>query len=212
MKCSPKTFGRIAVATFGLLAFSQAWAHHPMDGATPTTFWQGFLSGIGHPVIGIDHLAFILTVGLLAFSLRASAARLILPAAFALATVAGALAHVQAAALPWSETVIALSVLLGGLLVLARVELSVLVLSVAAGGFGVFHGYAYGEAIIGAEPTPLLAYLASFALMQFALIAGIAFGLAALARRVERAPVLLGRGGGVLATATGSLLLASNLS
>jgi urease accessory protein len=31
---------------------------------------------------------------------------------------------------------------------------------------GIFHGYAYGEAIIGAEMSPLAAYLVSFTLIQ----------------------------------------------
>ena len=32
---------------------------------------------------------------------------------------------------------------------------------------GLFHGWAYGQAIIGAESTPLLAYLLSFSLTQY---------------------------------------------
>ncbi len=34
---------------------------------------------------------------------------------------------------------------------------------------GAVHGYAYGEAIVGAESTPLLAYLCGFTLVQFAI-------------------------------------------
>jgi urease accessory protein len=32
---------------------------------------------------------------------------------------------------------------------------------------GIFHGYAYGEAIIGANMTPLLAYLLGFSVIQY---------------------------------------------
>ena len=52
------------VSTVGLQA--PAWAHHAMDMALPQTFSQGLLSGLGHPVIGIDHLAAIVGVGMLA--------------------------------------------------------------------------------------------------------------------------------------------------
>jgi urease accessory protein len=47
---------------------------------------------------------------------------------------------------------------------------------------GLAHGYAYGESIAGAEPTPLIAYLAGFVIVQ------IAIGAAgyALARAVDR--------------------------
>ena len=41
-------------------------AHHPNGGETPSNFIQGFLSGLGHPVIGIDHLVFVVAIGLLA--------------------------------------------------------------------------------------------------------------------------------------------------
>jgi urease accessory protein len=44
------------------------------------------------------------------------------------------------------------------------------------------HGYAYGESIVGAEPTPLVAYLAGFTLIQLAIVLA-AF---AAARYVDR--------------------------
>ena len=43
-----------------------ALAHHPMGGAAATTAWQGFVSGVAHPVVGLDHLAFLLAAGVLA--------------------------------------------------------------------------------------------------------------------------------------------------
>jgi urease accessory protein len=43
-----------------------AEAHHAMGGTTPQTLAQGLLSGLAHPVIGLDHLAFTLAAGLLA--------------------------------------------------------------------------------------------------------------------------------------------------
>jgi urease accessory protein len=40
---------------------------------------------------------------------------------------------------------------------------------------GLFHGGAYGEAIIGAENTPLVAYLIGFALIQYGIALGAGF-------------------------------------
>src|ERR1044071_6160591 len=45
------------------LMTASASAHHVMGGKMPTTFAEGFLSGLGHPVIGPDHLAFLLAIG-----------------------------------------------------------------------------------------------------------------------------------------------------
>ena len=53
------------VATTVMLLPSVVWAHHFMEDQLPQTFAQGFLSGLAHPVIGVDHLAFIIATGLL---------------------------------------------------------------------------------------------------------------------------------------------------
>ena len=42
---------------------SNAFAHHPLGGAAPETMLHGFLSGVGHPLIGFDHLAFVFAIG-----------------------------------------------------------------------------------------------------------------------------------------------------
>ena len=47
-----------AAAMAILLTASPAFAHHAMGGGVPSTLGQGLLSGFGHPVIGVDHLAF----------------------------------------------------------------------------------------------------------------------------------------------------------
>ena len=47
---------------------------------------------------------------------------------------------------------------------------------------GIAHGYAYGESIVGAEPTPMIAYLAGFTLVQLAVM----FAASAAARYLDR--------------------------
>jgi urease accessory protein len=188
-----------------------AHAHHPMGGMTPATFTEGMLSGIGHPVIGIDHLAFLVVAALLSFTLRGNA-RYLVPVAFIAATVVGTLIHLGAADLPMSETVIALSALLGGLAVMFKGSLPALLLGSLFAVFGIYHGYAYGEAIVGAEQTPLLSYLLGFAMTQYAIIAGGVALLSALAARSARMQSLAVRSGAWFATVTGAVFLGLGLA
>ena len=194
-----------------MLAAPLAMAHHPMGGATPSTFSEGLLSGFGHPIIGVDHFAFLLVAALLSFTLSGKS-RYLVPLAFVGATVGGTLFHLGAADLPLTEAVIALSALLGGLAVLLNRSASVLLMAGLFAVIGVFHGYAYGEAIIGAEQTPLLSYLVGFAIMQYAVIAGGIKVLEYLAGRSDRLQSLATRVGGLFATATGTLFLALSMS
>ncbi len=109
----------LILAGVGLLAAGPALAHHPMGGATPSTMTEGLLSGLGHPIIGIDHLAFLVVVALLAFRLS-GAARWLAPAAFVGGTLGGALLHLRAVDLPMAELLVALTVVVGGITVLYK--------------------------------------------------------------------------------------------
>ena len=81
---------RCAFAAAALAASAgPAAAHHVMGGRTPATFTQGLLSGLGHPIIGVDHLAFVVAVGIAVGVARLSLA---LPAVF--------IALIMAACLP----------------------------------------------------------------------------------------------------------------
>lgn len=157
-------------AVLSLLGSGSALAHHPLGGGTPETFMHGFLSGVGHPVIGIDHFAFVVAVGLVA---AFAARRFVSPLAFVVATMVGCLLHFGGLMLPMSELLIAVSVLALGAVVLSGKRLSDLTQIAAFSVAGLFHGFAYGGAIIGAEATPLVAYLAAFSLTQFLIAAGV---------------------------------------
>lgn len=175
-----------------ILVPGAALAHHPMGGETPATLWQGFASGVGHPVIGFDHLAFIIGMAMLALLTKAPR---IMPVAFVAACVIGTLIHLQAVTLPAAELMIAASVLLVGVLGLAGARLPVVAAAALFAVAGVFHGYAYGEAVVGAETTPILAYLIGFAATQCA----IAWGLQLLAERSVRMAEWIKAGAGVAA-------------
>jgi urease accessory protein len=210
-RTTPPTHVRTALALGAMMLAPLAQAHHPMGGATPSTFVEGLLSGIGHPVIGIDHFAFLVVIALFS-TMQQGSVRYLLPLAFVGATVGGTLYHLGAADLPLTETVIALSVLLGGLGVLFKRTLPALLLGGLFAVVGIYHGYAYGEAIVGAESTPLLAYLAGFALVQYAVIVGGIKLLELAARRSSSLQATATRVGGVATAAVGAVFLGMSLS
>lgn len=199
------------LTTAAILATPLAQAHHMMGGKTPDTFMQGLLSGIAHPVIGVDHFAFLVVAALLAFTLKGSA-RYLVPLAFVGATVAGTLYHVGAQDLPMTEVMVALSVLLGGVAVFLKRSVPALLMGALFGVIGVFHGYAYGESIVGAEQTPLVSYLLGFAMIQYLVIAGGTKAMQLLAARSTRVQDLATRSGAAFATITGGVFLAMNLA
>ena len=159
-----------ALSLMALLPLPAA-AHHPMDGAMPETLWQGFASGIGHPVIGLDHLAFLLAAGVLAAALpRGDAFRAM--AGFLAAGMVGLTLHMAGIGLGMTEALVATSVLLTGLALLVAKRVSAPALLAGFALAGLFHGHAFAEAVIGAEATPIIAYLAGLAVIQGALILG----------------------------------------
>lgn len=173
MIAKASAFGLILTAGLWLTA-SPALAHHPFGGETPSNAIQGFLSGLGHPVVGPDHLAFVIASGLLAAVIGHG---LRIPLGFVLASLAGTGIHLMGMDLPAPELWISFSVLLFGVLLALKAKPNVLIVVALAALAGVFHGYAYGEAIVGAEMTPLMAYLLGFAGIQMA-IATASFGFA----------------------------------
>lgn len=194
------------IAALLALAPLPALAHHPMGGATPSTLWEGFASGIGHPMIGPDHLAFLLAAGVLAAALppgRGVLAVLV----FVLGGLFGSLAHVGGVGFGPVEALVALSVAAAGAALLRGVPAALLPAGFALAGLA--HGHAFAEAIIGAEPTPLVAYLAALALTQ----AAIGLGTMLLARRVAAAGhgAMLHRAAGAAGLAAGIALLGVSL-
>jgi urease accessory protein len=171
-----------------------AAAHHVMGGEMPSTFGQGFLSGLGHPVIGPDHLAFLVAVGV---AVGVGGLSLALPIVFVAASAIGVALHVYGFELPGVELIVALSVVLIGALVASGRALPLAAWAALFGLAGIAHGYAYGESIVGAELTPLWAYLIGLVIIQSALSVGVALitrrtgeSVSAIAPRLAGAVVL----------------------
>ena len=165
----------LSAAAMILMSAGAAFAHHPLGGMTPQTALHGLLSGIGHPVIGFDHLAFVVGVGLIAAFHRS---KLAMPAAFVSGTMAGTMLTVSAFTLPLAEIVITASVVVAGMVAMRGKVADLRFAAALAVIAGLFHGWAYGAAVVGAETTPLVAYLAGFGLVQMAIAGGIALGAA----------------------------------
>ena len=164
-----KAIRLIALAAASLatsFAAGPAFAHHVMDGRLPGTFTQGLLSGLGHPVIGLDHFAAIVAVGCLAAAHPKGWGLVI---GFVMAMMAGVAAHLQGATLPGAEIIVAGTVIGLGLILAIRRDLSAPVALVLFAAVGWVHGYALGESIFGAEQTPLYAYLLGLAVIQSAI-------------------------------------------
>lgn len=194
---------RAFAAGAALLAASPALAHHPLDGAPMATVAQGLLSGVGHPVLGFDHLLFVAAAGAAA---ALAGLRLAGPAAYLGAMLLGCALMAGGVGLPAREAVIALSLLaVGGVLASGRPAGRAGTLALLA-GFGLFHGSAFGEAIAGAEAGAgvLGGYLVGLGVTQYA----IALAAGALTLRLSRgdtaAPNL--RVAGALAAGAGLLL------
>ena len=137
----------LSVIPFFLMTAS-ASAHHVMGGKIPTTFAEGFLSGLGHPVIGPDHLAFLLAIGV---AVGVGGLNLVLPLLFVVASAIGVTLHVNGVNLPGAEIVVAVSVLFAGFLIARGRALPVSLWAILFAAAGLFHGYAFGEFIFGAE-------------------------------------------------------------
>ena len=154
----------LVITSAFLINVKPAAAHHLLDGRIPANFFEGFMTGLAHPIIGLDHFAFVLAIGCLAAGLPRG---FLLPGCFLAAAMAGTGIHLLGVSLPLTEIAVSLSVIIIGIILAFKPNLNVNIIAALGALAGLFHGYAYGESIFGAEMTPLLSYLAGFTIMQF---------------------------------------------
>lgn len=122
-----------------LVSLAPAAAHaHSVVGVS-----DGLLSGLAHPVSGLDHIVAMVSVGLWGAQLGRPAIW-VLPVTFPLVMAVGGFLALIGVALPGTEIGIAISaVLLGAMVMLAaRPPLPLAAALVAC--FAIFHGYAHG--------------------------------------------------------------------
>ncbi|MEB3265808.1 MAG: HupE/UreJ family protein [Cyanobacteriota bacterium] len=185
-----------AAATTGLvLAAMPALAHHLEAGQQPAGLLAGLMSGLAHPLLGPDHLLVLLAIGLAGWRHPARWIPLLV-----VCSLLGSLAGLAWPGLPGAELLVALSLMAAGGVALRRLPAWLMPPLIAC------HGYVLSGVMVGAEPTPLGAYLLGLGLIQVLLLgAGVA-----LAHRLERLRPLLAAGVigvgvlSTLATALGS--------
>jgi urease accessory protein len=168
----------VPALAFAALAASPALAHHPMGGTTPATLGQGLLSGLGHPILGLDHLAALIAVGLVAS--RFASGALLLPVLWIVGMGGGAFAHMQSIDLPAGEILVAASVIVIAALAIWRPALPLPAIGALFAAAGFAHGHALAEAIIGADRLVVGAYLVGLVAIQAAVMVGATL----LARRL----------------------------
>jgi urease accessory protein len=181
-----------------------------MAGQTPDNFLNGFLSGLAHPVIGLDHLAFVVASGLIAVGMEQG---LLIPIAFVIATLIGTGIHLQGISLLFPEGIIALSVVIFGVILTLKKGLQnhsnlyTIALATLAMIAGIFHGYAYGESIIGAQVAALVAYLIGFTVIQLAIASSAFFLGSVIKEKLAKQATLISKFIGLAIMAIGTTFL-----
>jgi urease accessory protein len=161
---------RLAIVLTSALIASPAVAHSGNAAG-------GFIGGFAHPLVGPDHVAAMVAVGLWGAFLGAPAIWL-LPILFPLVMAIGGMVAILGLALPGVETGIALSAVVLGLMVMLAVRPPMWIAAVLVGCFAIFHGHAHGAEL--PPGTDAVAFAAGFVVATGLLhIAGIGFGLLA---------------------------------
>lgn len=135
----------------------------------------GFISGLTHPLFGLDHVVAMVAVGLWGGQLKKPAIWL-LPVTFPIVMAIGGMLGARGMPLPLVEVGIAASAIVLGVMVAASIKPPLWAAAIVVGAFAVFHGHAHGTELPGAAAP--LAYGAGFVLSTGLLHAvGIAIGL-----------------------------------
>jgi len=140
---------------------------------------HGFLAGMLHPLVGADHLAAMVAVGLWSalVARKAWPDLLVAPAGFAAMLLAGAVAGLGGFSMAGVEPMIAASLLVLGLLVATRLRLAAPAAALLVGAFAVFHGIAHGHELAG-QPDAAATLAGMLAATVVLHAAGIACGWA----------------------------------
>jgi len=186
---------KILIATTLLLSPALAFAHPGHDHA-------GVMSGLAHPLFGIDHLLAMLAVGLWAAQQR-GAARWALPLTFVATMLFGGLLGFAGIEIPLMETGIAGSVLALGLLVALAVRPPLAIAAGLTALFAASHGVAHGLEL------PALSSPWGYAAGFVAATAALHAAGYAVARSLPQAAAPLVRIAGVASALTGAWLLAA---
>jgi urease accessory protein len=126
------------LAPLVLLLWAQTAHAHVQEGQA-----AGFVTGLAHPVSGLDHVLAMIAVGLWGAQLG-NPALWLLPVTFPMVMALGGVLGLIGLPLPGVEVGIAASALLLGAAVLFELRPPLAVAAVLVGCFAIFHGHAHG--------------------------------------------------------------------
>jgi urease accessory protein len=135
----------------------------------------GFLDGFAHPLLGLDHVAAMIAVGLWGAFLGNPAMRL-LPVIFPLVMAFGGAIAIVGMPVPGVETGIALSAVVLGAMIALAARPPIWIAVALVGAFAIFHGHAHGA--VAPPGSDAVAFSLGFVMATGLLhLTGIAFGL-----------------------------------
>ncbi|MEJ2516185.1 MAG: HupE/UreJ family protein [Gammaproteobacteria bacterium] len=166
-----------------------AWAHVQAGQA------GGFVSGLSHPVSGLDHVVAMIAVGLWGAQLGMPAIW-ILPVAFPMLMALGGMLGLLGIPLPGVEIGIAVSAVVLGALVLFQVRLPLAAAVIVVSFFAIFHGHAHGTELEAGQNA--LLYSLGFVIAT-GLLHAVGIGIGLIQNWGPGSQVLRGAGGLVMA-------------
>ncbi len=134
-----------------LLSSIPAKAHHPFDLKAIETFSsiEGLLSGLVHPITGLDHFLFLLSIGLIG---TLSFKRWV-PILLFFGFLGSLFSYALPILIPGVEILMGLTLLGSALVSIKKINPLIMIPLITC------HGYVLGQSMLGSEPTPLIAYL-----------------------------------------------------
>lgn len=154
----------------------------------------GFLSGLAHPVSGLDHVLAMVAVGLWGAVLGPPAIW-VLPVAFPVMMAVGGLMGLLGFPLPGVEIGIAASAIVLGAVVLTELRPSLRLATVLVAIFAIFHGHAHGREL--PDGASALLYSLGF-VMATGLLHAVGIMLGAADRWSAGRRAIRAAGGGVV--------------
>lgn len=143
-----------------LLLTPAAQAHHLMElmqmQATPLA---GLLSGLAHPILGPDHLLFLLALSLVGLQHRTPWMLALLATG-----LAGSAAGLLLPGLPAAEALASFTLVVVALVLMAHLDRRLLLPAFA------IHGYVLSAAVLGWSSAPVFSYLVGLLLSQAGLL------------------------------------------
>jgi len=135
----------------------------------------GLLSGLYHPISGLDHVLAMIAVGIWGAQLGAPAIW-VLPVTFPMVMALGGMLGLLGVTIPGAELGIGVSALILGVMVAMEAEPDLRLAAALVGFFAVFHGYAHGVELPEGQSGILysIGFVASTGTLH---AAGIALGL-----------------------------------